>query len=281
MRRKDASLIWVDLSGIELPGSDGASLWMMVDITQSKAHEARMERAALHDALTGLPNRLLLGDRLRQAIAGAERSGHVFALAYLDLNGFKQVNDNHGHDAGDEVLKAVAARLQAGLRASDTVARLGGDEFVVLQTGVGHHRDAYAGGNAHARAVDRVGRAQFLDDPAREHLRFAILPDARLQHDELVAAQAGNGILGSYRRFQTHGHLLEQRISRWVAVMVVDRLEAVEVDIVDGNVFPLAQGVGDSILKSLAQQKPVCQPCQRVVLGQLRHIMLDRVMLNR
>ena len=134
MRRKDGSLIWVDLSGIELPGSDGASLWMMVDITQSKAHEARMERAALHDALTGLPNRLLLADRLKQAIAAAERSGHVFALAYLDLNGFKQINDNHGHDAGDEVLKAVAARLQAGLRASDTVARLGGDEFVVLLT---------------------------------------------------------------------------------------------------------------------------------------------------
>jgi len=134
MRRKDGTLIWVDMAGVELPGSDGASLWMMVDITQSKAHEARMERAALHDALTGLPNRLLLGDRLKQAIAGAERSGHVFALAYLDLNGFKQVNDNHGHDAGDEVLKAVAARLQAGLRASDTVARLGGDEFVVLLT---------------------------------------------------------------------------------------------------------------------------------------------------
>lgn len=138
MRRKDGSLIWVDLAGVELPAVSsergGESLWMMVDITQSKAHEARMERAALHDALTGLPNRLLLGDRLKQAIAAAERSGHVFALAYLDLNGFKQINDSHGHDAGDEVLKAVAARLHTGLRASDTVARLGGDEFVVLLT---------------------------------------------------------------------------------------------------------------------------------------------------
>ncbi|WP_458232911.1 CHASE domain-containing protein [Roseateles sp. P5_E8] len=132
MRRKDGSLIWVDLAGVELPGSGGETLWMMVDITQSKAHEARMEHAALHDALTGLPNRLLLADRLKQAIHGAERSSHVFALAYLDLNGFKQVNDIHGHDAGDEVLKAVAFRLHAGLRASDTVARLGGDEFVVL-----------------------------------------------------------------------------------------------------------------------------------------------------
>ncbi|MEO6278299.1 CHASE domain-containing protein [Roseateles sp.] len=132
MRRKDGSVIWVDLAGVELPGSGGETLWMMVDITQSKAHEARMEHAALHDALTGLPNRLLLADRLKQAIHGAERSGHAFALAYLDLNGFKQVNDHHGHDAGDEVLKAVAFRLHAGLRASDTVARLGGDEFVVL-----------------------------------------------------------------------------------------------------------------------------------------------------
>jgi len=132
MRRKDGTLIWVDIGGIELPGSGGESMWMMVDITQQKAHEARLEQAALHDALTGLPNRLLLADRLKQAIHSAERNGHVFALAYLDLNGFKQVNDNHGHDAGDEVLKAVSARLQAGLRASDTVARLGGDEFVVL-----------------------------------------------------------------------------------------------------------------------------------------------------
>jgi diguanylate cyclase (GGDEF)-like protein/PAS domain S-box-containing protein len=132
MRRKDGTLIWVDIAGIELPGSGGESMWMMVDITQHKAHEARLEQAALHDALTSLPNRLLLADRLKQAIHNAERNGHVFALAYLDLNGFKQINDDHGHDAGDEVLKAVAARLHAGLRASDTVARLGGDEFVVL-----------------------------------------------------------------------------------------------------------------------------------------------------
>ena len=132
MRRRDGSLIWVDIAGVDLPGSGGESMWMMVDITQHKAHEARLEQAALHDALTGLPNRLLLADRIRQAIHASERNGQVFALAYLDLNGFKQVNDNHGHDAGDEVLKAVAARLNAGLRATDTVARLGGDEFVVL-----------------------------------------------------------------------------------------------------------------------------------------------------
>ncbi|CAM3706709.1 CHASE domain-containing protein [Roseateles saccharophilus] len=155
MRRKDGSLIWVDISGVELPGSGGATLWMMLDITQRKAHEERMERAALHDALTGLPNRLLLADRLRQAIHSAERSGHVFALAYLDLNGFKEINDTHGHDAGDEVLKVVAARLQAGLRASDTVARLGGDEFVVLLT---PEQAAAEAGPALSRMLDALSR---------------------------------------------------------------------------------------------------------------------------
>ncbi|ANH67955.1 CHASE domain-containing protein [Mitsuaria sp. 7] len=136
MRRKDGSLVWVDLNGVALPGErdEETTLWMMVDITQSKAYEARVERAAFHDALTGLPNRVLLADRLRQAVASAQRLKQAVAVVYLDLDGFKAVNDAHGHDAGDEVLKAVAQRLSEGIRATDTAARLGGDEFVVLLT---------------------------------------------------------------------------------------------------------------------------------------------------
>ncbi|WP_416763413.1 CHASE domain-containing protein [Roseateles sp. So40a] len=134
MRRKDASLVWVDLNGVALPGERDTTLWMMADITQSKAYEARVERAAFHDALTGLPNRVLLSDRLRQAMAAAQRQEMTVAVAYLDLDGFKAVNDTHGHDAGDEVLKEIARRLASGIRASDTAARLGGDEFVVLLT---------------------------------------------------------------------------------------------------------------------------------------------------
>jgi len=134
MRRKDGSLVWVDLNGVTLPGErdEETTLWMMVDITQSKAYEARVERAAFHDALTGLPNRVLLADRLRQAIASAQRQKHAVAVVNMDLDGFKAVNDTHGHDAGDEVLKTVGERLTAGIRATDTAARLGGDEFVVL-----------------------------------------------------------------------------------------------------------------------------------------------------
>ena len=147
MRRKDGELVWIDLSGVMLRGTpDDApqSLWMMVDITQSKAYQQQIEHTAFHDALTELPNRLLLSDRLRQALAVSAREHHQLAVCYLDLDGFKKINDLHGHDAGDEVLRVVARRLQAGVRPSDTVARLGGDEFVVLLTPVHGQPDCFA-----------------------------------------------------------------------------------------------------------------------------------------
>ena len=102
------------------------------DISDRKEIEARVEFLAYHDALTGVPNRVLLGDRMRQAIAQTAREGNMMAVCYLDLDGFKKVNDTLGHDAGDLLLKQVAARIQAQVRTTDTVARLGGDEFVVL-----------------------------------------------------------------------------------------------------------------------------------------------------
>lgn len=105
---------------------------MISDITARKQVEAMLTQQAVTDTLTGLPNRRLLMDRLQQAMAQAERNSHGLAVLYLDLDGFKAVNDHQGHAAGDELLKLVAARLSASVRAGDTVARLGGDEFVVL-----------------------------------------------------------------------------------------------------------------------------------------------------
>jgi diguanylate cyclase (GGDEF)-like protein len=93
--------------------------------------EDEMRRTALHDALTGLPNRILLGDRLDRALAAAAREGDHVGLLLLDLDGFKDVNDSLGHDVGDTVLAAVAERLRETLRGADTIARLGGDEFAV------------------------------------------------------------------------------------------------------------------------------------------------------
>ncbi|HWT55114.1 MAG TPA: EAL domain-containing protein [Rhodocyclaceae bacterium] len=94
--------------------------------------EQRIWHIAHHDALTGLPNRALLHDRLAQVLAQAERSGHRVAVMFLDLDRFKSINDTLGHDVGDELLKSVASRLQQVVRAADTVSRLGGDEFVVV-----------------------------------------------------------------------------------------------------------------------------------------------------
>jgi diguanylate cyclase (GGDEF)-like protein/PAS domain S-box-containing protein len=102
------------------------------DITLLKQHERELDRMAHYDALTGLPNRLLLADRMQQAIAQAKRNGKRLAVGYLDLDGFKPVNDQYGHDAGDALLIEIARRLEKAVREMDTVARLGGDEFVVL-----------------------------------------------------------------------------------------------------------------------------------------------------
>lgn len=102
------------------------------DISRLKAHEAELDRIAHYDPLTGVPNRRLLADRMVQAIARTSRSGTSLAVCYLDLDGFKQVNDQYGHQAGDQLLLGVAEHLKRILRADDTLARLGGDEFVLL-----------------------------------------------------------------------------------------------------------------------------------------------------
>ena len=102
------------------------------DISQQKAHEAELNHIANYDLLTNLPNRRLLADRLIQAIARAQRDGKLLAVAYLDLDGFKPINDTHGHAMGDQLLVEISTRLKQSLRGDDTLARLGGDEFVML-----------------------------------------------------------------------------------------------------------------------------------------------------
>ncbi len=105
---------------------------LFADITSLKNHEYDLERVAHFDSLTGIPNRLLLADRMAQALAYVKRSGNQMALCYLDLDGFKQINDEFGHEAGDQLLLEIAKRIKQCLRNGDTVARIGGDEFVLL-----------------------------------------------------------------------------------------------------------------------------------------------------
>ncbi|HSK91998.1 MAG TPA: bifunctional diguanylate cyclase/phosphodiesterase [Euzebyales bacterium] len=136
------------------------------DVTERKEIEQALEHRALHDALTGLPNRVLLRDRVEQALRRADRNQRTIAVAYLDLDGFKRVNDSLGHDAGDELLRRVAHRLTASVRPADTVARLGGDEFAILIEDVAD--------DAVTQIVDRVVRE--LGAPVRLDERPVVAP---------------------------------------------------------------------------------------------------------
>ena len=111
----------------DVQGNTRQYVALFSDITALKEHERQLEHIAHYDVLTGLPNRILLADRLHQATTQAQRRGQHLAVAYLDLDGFKVINDRHGHEVGDQLLMAVAARMKQALREGDTLARLGGD----------------------------------------------------------------------------------------------------------------------------------------------------------
>ena len=135
--RAGDALLWFEfqLSEYATPDRSGELLAVGRDISSMHATEAHLRHMATHDALTGLPNRALLSDRLRMAIAQARRSGQGFSVAVLDLDGFKKVNDGLGHPTGDALLRVASARLIKALRNSDTLARIGGDEFVAIMPG--------------------------------------------------------------------------------------------------------------------------------------------------
>ncbi len=134
-RRKDGSIIAVQITISAVRGESGQPqnyVALLSDITSLKNHQQQLEHVAHHDALTGLPNRVLLADRLHQAIIQCQRRSRLIAVAFLDLDGFKKINDLHGHEVGDALLIALAGVMKSALREGDTLARLGGDEFVAV-----------------------------------------------------------------------------------------------------------------------------------------------------
>jgi len=144
-RRKDGDTAWAMLNATIVDddsGGPGLIEGTFVDITERKTAEERIRSLAYFDALTGLPNRALLQDRLSQALAGARRKKSKIAIFFLDLDRFKNINDSLGHSAGDLLLKKVAERLKAWGRTLDTIARLGGDEFLIVVNDIKQIADA-------------------------------------------------------------------------------------------------------------------------------------------
>jgi len=145
MTRRDGIMIWTEHRLVPMRDAEGqvtAISGIARDVTALKVKEAYLSHRALHDPLTGLPNRVLLLDRLEAALARLRRHPSFLAVLYLDLDRFKTVNDNLGHEVGDRLLHVVARRLQDTLRPSDSVARLGGDEFAAILPDLGDAQEA-------------------------------------------------------------------------------------------------------------------------------------------
>lgn len=162
-RRKDGEIYpeWLNVTAVR--GGDGQILSyiaVLSDLSRLMAAEKQLAYLAHYDSLTKLPNRHLFGDRLDRAIAQARRAGQKFSLLFVDLDRFKPINDSFGHIVGDGVLKEVAARLQGGVRESDTVARLGGDEFVIIAPGLCGEAEI---GRLCAKLIDAISRPLSID----------------------------------------------------------------------------------------------------------------------
>lgn len=179
-RRKDGTIYPKYLSISVIRDRQGAPTHysgIFYDVTERKAVEERLDRLAHYDPLTGLPNRSLLLDRLEQASERARRQGTRLGLLFLDLDHFKEINDAHGHSAGDELLREMAQRMKSAVRAADTVARLGGDEFVVLLPDLADRQDPERVARKLIEALGPSCRVEGCDVCAHASIGIGIFPD--------------------------------------------------------------------------------------------------------
>jgi diguanylate cyclase (GGDEF)-like protein/PAS domain S-box-containing protein len=163
-RRKDGEIYLESLSISVVRNLEGKItnyVGVYTDITARKKEEERLQYLATHDPLTNLPNRILFNDRLNQALARAQRNRRLVGLLFIDLDGFKAINDNFGHEKGDRLLQTVARRLSGSIRHSDTVARVGGDEFTGLMEDLS---DVQSASGVAAKILSSISRPFQVDD---------------------------------------------------------------------------------------------------------------------
>jgi diguanylate cyclase (GGDEF)-like protein/PAS domain S-box-containing protein len=186
----DGHVVWVSLKTTVVQDEDGAGLYAISqaeDITKARARHEELAHQATHDPLTGLANRTALRERLAALGRGSRRGSRAGALLFCDLDGFKRVNDEHGHAAGDRVLTTVATRLAAQVRAGDVVARLGGDEFVIVAAGMGAAEAEVLA----TRVADAVAAPVTVDGRETRvtvSIGIVVFPDAPHEGDALVEA---------------------------------------------------------------------------------------------
>jgi diguanylate cyclase (GGDEF)-like protein/PAS domain S-box-containing protein len=162
--RKDGVEVMVDETLAPINDKQGqivGAVLIFRDVTETRETAIKMTHLAKHDSLTGLPNRLLLKERLNQAISLANRHNKKLALLYMDIDLFKKINDSHGHELGDKLLCSVAERMKASVRETDTVCRQGGDEFVLLLSEIEHPNDAAKLAN---KLLNRMANPHVIDD---------------------------------------------------------------------------------------------------------------------
>jgi len=212
IRTLDGQMRYAEVSGADVSiGEEPATLVIGHDITDRKTAEARLEHMASHDDLTGLPNRTLFFDRLGQALAQARRHKHTVAVLYIDLDGFKLINDSLGHQAGDEMLRQVAVRLQGCVREVDTVARMGGDEFTCILSEIGSARSAAVVAEKILLALGDVFVLAGREVHIGGSLGIAVYPDHGKDEDSLISRadaamyEAKRGGKKQYRFYRQRG----------------------------------------------------------------------------
>jgi diguanylate cyclase (GGDEF)-like protein/PAS domain S-box-containing protein len=186
-RRKDGSEFPIEIMLSPLESAEGILVTAAIrDITTRKKAEAQMIHSSEHDFLTDLPNRMLLNDRVSQAIGFAWRHGEKVAVLFLDLDGFKYVNDSLGHRTGDKLLQSVARRLVACVRGTDTVSRQGGDEFVVVLSEEEHSEDAAITARRMLQAVAEAHSIDQHDLHVTSSIGISVYPDDGLDTETLI-----------------------------------------------------------------------------------------------
>lgn len=174
------------------------------DITEKKIAEERISSLVFFDKLTGLPNRALLQERLAAAVARLRRSGGSCAALSLDLDDFKNINDSLGHEAGDQILKEVAARLQSCIRDSDTAARQGGDEFIVLLNRLEGHGNVHAISHRILQSVSQEILHQELPISVTASIGVSFFPEDGDSGDDLLKAADSAMYQGKQRGRNTY-----------------------------------------------------------------------------